>query len=79
MLRIPADFNALSPDGNQVPVNEPASNESQKFYVGRRIIVYEPDDGFEVEGALIKVSLEDGREVWHAILDWPTKHNISSL
>lgn len=78
MLRVSADFNSLSPDGSQVPVYESASEESQKFHIGRRIIVYEPED-FEVEAVLIKVRLENGREVWRAIIDWPTKHNISSL
>lgn len=75
MLRILADFNALSPDGNRVPVNEFASDESQKFCVGRRVIVYEPED-FEVEAVLERVKLEDGREVWDAVIDWSTRHNL---
>jgi hypothetical protein len=76
MLRIRVDFNAMTPDRKRVPINEHIQPNLQEFFVGRRVVVYEPED-LEVEAVLEKTTLEDGREVWDAVLDWSTRHDLS--
>ncbi len=76
MLRIRVDFNSLTPDAQRVPINEHVQPDIEKFTEGNRVIVYEPGD-LEVEAILERFVLEDGREVWDAIIDWPTRRNLS--
>jgi hypothetical protein len=76
MLRIRVDFNAMTPDRKRVPINEHTQPDLQEFFAGRHVVVYEPED-FEVEAVLEKSTLEDGREVWDAVLDWITRRDLS--
>lgn len=76
MLRIRVDFNSLTPDGKRVPINEHIQPDMWRFVEGNRVIVYEPDD-LEVEAILERLVLEDGKEVWDAIIDWPTRRNLT--
>jgi len=68
MLRIRVDFSAMTPDGKRMPINDYIQPNLQEFFVGRRVVVYEPED-LEVEAVLEKSILEDGREVWFAVPD----------
>lgn len=76
MLRIHVDFNAMTPDGKRVYINESRQPNLQEFFVGRRVVLYEPED-VEVEAVLEKITLEDGREVWVGVADWSTRRDLS--
>jgi hypothetical protein len=75
MLRIYADFNDMTPDGEMVLINEMTEPNVAAFFVGLRVMLYMTDD-FEVEGNLVKLLLEDGREFWYAEPDWTTRRDL---
>jgi general stress protein 26 len=78
MIRIRADFNAMSEDGRRVWINTNVDDQlANSLHPGMRVLLFEPDD-FEVE-AIIEVSKDaNSKDWWYGILDWSTRREITS-
>lgn len=72
MIRIQADFNALTRDGSRVQLPTILPEEVKP---GLRVMLYEPDD-FEVEATIEKVRLESGLEIWYGIIHRDTFRDL---
>lgn len=77
MLRILADFNAMTED-RKVWLNARLFKDlPDTIYPGLRVILYEPND-FEVEATIEVEKKADGTEVWYGNPDWATLRHLSN-
>jgi hypothetical protein len=81
MLRLFTDFNARTRSGacwNLVHAGRDAGSALLKK--GDRVVLYQDEDGFEVEAIIDFQSInEPERESWIATPDWSTKRTLHRL
>jgi hypothetical protein len=79
--RVYADFNTMNA---YVGYNDHLTDErrrvwltSQPFFMARlRVVLFQDEDDFEVEGTIEHDDRLGNQEGWYAIIDWATRHDL---
>jgi hypothetical protein len=75
MLRLYADFNEMTEDGNSVFIaadREIDQETIRQLAPGLRVILYQDEDDFEVEAIVEPEEAFPNRIFWYGRLDWNT-------
>lgn len=83
MHRVQADFNTMNAYVGQ---NDHRTGERRRvwltpqscFRIGLRVILFQDEDDFEVEGVIERDTEQDssGYKDWYAVIDWSTRRDL---